>query len=71
MFNKCDVNGDGVLSKDEFFEIWRCIDDSIEESVLDAFFQMADEDGNGTVDFEEYMKVASKMEQELMANDDE
>ncbi|EMD48291.1 troponin family protein [Entamoeba histolytica HM-3:IMSS] len=57
LFKRCDVNGDGVLDKKEVFDILQSIDPNITIQDINETFDIYDTDKNGSLDFDEYMKM--------------
>ena len=57
-FNEIDVDGDGVVSLDEFTTAYQKIDADISKEHLTQMFEEADIDDNGTLSFDEFLKVS-------------
>jgi calcium-dependent protein kinase len=61
LFNLIDVNGDGVIIKEEFFKglkkYWNKDEDEIAEEV-EKIFKKIDADNNGYVEYEEFCRAA-------------
>lgn len=58
VFNGIDANGDGVISLEEFIAEYQKADDTISREHLGQLFKEADVDDNGTLSFEEFVKVS-------------
>jgi calmodulin len=56
-FNVFDIDNDGFISKDELRQVMRNIDTRITEEELEAMIEAIDEDGDGKVNYEEFMKA--------------
>ena len=69
MFKIGDVNGDGVLSGEEFADVLSKSGFRFEQSVIDKMVAAADVNGDGVIDFEEFvpamMKLGETMQEEL------
>merc|ERR1711957_811388 len=69
MFKIGDVNGDGVLSAEEFADVLSTSGFRFEQSVIDKMVAAADVNGDGVIDFEEFvpamMKLGETMQEEL------
>jgi hypothetical protein len=57
-FNRIDVDGDGVISLEEFITAYQKADNSISEEHLEQLFIEADIECNGTLSFEDFFKVS-------------
>lgn len=55
VFQLIDVDGSGKLSIDEFTQIIRCFNTSVTDSEIAALLRQADLDGDGEIDFEEFI----------------
>jgi len=56
-FRIYDKEGVGYITNDVFVEILRELDPKLTQENLDDIIQEIDEDGSGTVDFEEFMAM--------------
>ena len=54
-----DLDGDGLISKDELRAAAANIGEKISEEQLDAMFREADSDGSGQVDYEKFKKFVA------------
>eukprot|EP00270_Netrium_digitus_P011390 TRINITY_DN361_c0_g1_i3.p1 TRINITY_DN361_c0_g1~~TRINITY_DN361_c0_g1_i3.p1 ORF type:complete len:173 (+),score=40.69 TRINITY_DN361_c0_g1_i3:144-662(+) len=64
-FRRFDRNGDGSISASEIKDVLHCIGVQATEEEIASMIQAADVDGNGAVDFEEFLQLnasAFKME---------
>lgn len=57
-YNEIDVDGDGVISLEEFIAAYQKIDPDISREHLQQLFEEADTDDNGTLSFDEFTKIA-------------
>lgn len=57
VFDKFDANKDGKISKDEYTLALRTIGGKNAKSKVAKAFQLVDTDGDGFIDFEEFMEV--------------
>ena len=60
-----DDDHNGVLDLDEFKKMWKSLLKDISDDILEKFFKVADDDGNGTISYIEYMHMASIIDKEL------
>jgi len=58
VFNEIDVDGDGVVSLEEFVSAYQKIDSETSKEHLQQLFEEADIDNNGTLSFDEFLKVS-------------
>ncbi|KAK8728566.1 hypothetical protein OTU49_009020 [Cherax quadricarinatus] len=58
-FRIYDKGGDGYITTDVLREILRELDNRLTESDLDNIIEEVDEDGSGTLDFDEFMEMMS------------
>jgi calmodulin len=56
-FRLYDREGNGYITTDTLKEIFKELDNTIDEDDLDDMIDEIDEDGSGTVDFEEFFGV--------------
>ncbi|XP_071833354.1 uncharacterized protein [Apostichopus japonicus] len=59
-FETFDRDKDGVISVDELRRIFKMIGLDLPEKDIQEMFNDADEDGNGTLDFQEFMAMVTK-----------
>ena len=55
IFNLIDVDRSGHLSFEEFTQIVRCLNHTASDGEIEAMVRAADKDGNGEIDFEEFI----------------
>ena len=67
-FNKIDKNGDGIISKSEFK---RCLMEGKEdeEDAVDFFMKVYDLDGNGSIEFPEFLEMIAYFRYKKKPND--
>ncbi|XP_045123606.1 troponin C, isotype gamma-like isoform X2 [Portunus trituberculatus] len=58
-FRIYDKGGDGYITTDTLREILRELDNRLTEEDLDGIIEEVDEDGSGTLDFDEFMEMMS------------
>merc|ERR1712087_94423 len=57
-FNDIDVDGSGALDESELTEVFnRSGASDVQPSVVATLFNLADEDGNGTIEWEEFVRL--------------
>ena len=56
-FSEVDFNQDGYISKDELSQAIDNVGQIISEQELDRMYELVDKDGNGLLDFEEFMEL--------------
>ena len=59
-FRIYDKEGDGFITTNTLKEILRELDPKLAEAELDGILEEVDEDGSGTVDFDEFMDFMIK-----------
>lgn len=57
VFNKYDTNKDGKISQEEYKLALKALDSGISETEVAKAFQSIDSDGDGFVDFKEFMEM--------------
>lgn len=69
IFMDMDENGDGMLSKDEIMNGYeKHFGEIIEQEEVDKMFDAIDTDGNGTIDYSEFL-MATISEQQLLSKE--
>ncbi|XP_063690565.1 uncharacterized protein LOC134823147 [Bolinopsis microptera] len=58
-FNVFDIDNDGFISIDELRKVMKNIDTKITEEELEAMIEAIDEDGDGLVNYEEFIKATT------------
>ena len=58
-FTAIDANGDGVISKDELATLLKGLGEDVGDDVVTEMMNLADTDGDGKVNFDEFCKAAS------------
>jgi hypothetical protein len=58
VFNEIDIDGDGVVSLDEFIAAYQKIDSSTSKEHLQKLFEEADVENSGRLSFDEFLRVA-------------
>ncbi|HEY0943253.1 MAG TPA: EF-hand domain-containing protein [Steroidobacter sp.] len=54
-FDACDSNSDGWIVNAEFSELLRTLDQDLSEDECLLAFELTDQDGDGSISFEEFM----------------
>ena len=54
-----DANKDGVVTKDELKTLLASLGENVTEDVINEMISIADENGDGKVDFTEFVKAAT------------
>merc|ERR1711904_540387 len=54
-FQKFDLDGNGLISKDELFKVFKILDKSFIESDMDLMLNAADTNRDGKIDYEEFI----------------
>ena len=58
-FDVMDANKDGVVTKDELRTLLKGLGEEVTDEVVDEMINIADENGDGKVQFDEFCKAAS------------
>jgi len=58
-FDVMDANKDGVVTKDELKTLLKGLGEDVTDEVVDEMINIADENGDGKVQFDEFCKAAS------------
>ena len=58
-FAVMDTNGDGVVTKEELKNLLKGLGEDVSDEVVDEMIKMADENGDGKIQFEEFVKAAT------------
>ena len=59
-FAAMDTNGDGQVTKEELKALLSTLGESVDDAVIDAMIKIADVNGDGKVDFNEFVKAATE-----------
>ena len=59
-FQSMDANGDGFVSKDELKSMLSSLGEPVDDSVIDEMIAVADTNGDGKIDFNEFVAAASQ-----------
>ena len=59
VFAQLDVNNDGFITKDELKAMMEGLGNKVEESCIDAMIACADSNGDGKIDFNEFVSSAT------------
>ena len=58
-FSVMDSNGDGVVTKDELKTLLKGLGEDVTDDVVDEMIKIADENGDGKIQFDEFVKAAT------------
>ena len=64
-FKEWDLNGDGVLSRDEIIQGYKKTYGSVDENEIDNMIKSIDLDGNGVIDYNEFLTCSINKEKSL------
>jgi len=56
VFRSFDLNGDGTIDRNELDEVFKSMGHALTPDNIDRIMQMTDKDGNGTLNYEEFMQ---------------
>ena len=59
-FGAMDTNGDGQVTKEELKSLLSQLGESVDDAVIDEMIKIADVNGDGKVDFNEFVKAATE-----------
>ena len=58
-FDVMDENKDGVVTKDELKKLLQGLGEEVTDEIVDEMINIADENGDGKVQFDEFCKAAT------------
>ena len=58
-FEVMDTNKDGFVTKDELKNLLKGLGEDVTDEVVDEMIKIADENGDGKVEFNEFVKAAT------------
>ena len=58
-FDVMDANKDGVVTKDELKTLLKGLGEEVTDEIVDEMINIADENGDGKVQFDEFVKAAT------------
>ena len=58
-FEVMDANKDGVVTKDELKSLLKGLGEEVTDEVIDEMIKIADENGDGKIQFDEFCKAAT------------
>ena len=59
-FAAMDTHGDGQVTKEELKSLLSQLGESVDDAVIDEMIKIADVNGDGKVDFNEFVKAATE-----------
>ncbi len=59
-FAAMDTNGDGQVTKEELKSLLSQLGEAVDDAVIDEMIKIADVNGDGKVDFNEFVKAATE-----------
>jgi len=62
-FAALDTNNDGQVTKEELKSLLSQLGESVDDAVIDEMIKIADVNGDGKVDFNEFVKAATEWKQ--------
>ena len=62
-FAAMDTNGDGQVTKEELKALLSQLGEAVDDAVIDEMIKIADVNGDGKVDFNEFVKAATERKQ--------
>jgi pyruvate/2-oxoglutarate dehydrogenase complex dihydrolipoamide dehydrogenase (E3) component len=62
-FDQIDTSGDGSLDSDELSEVFSSMGSEVSPSLVANLVRLADDDGNGTIEWPEFLKIFQVIEQ--------
>ena len=60
-FEVMDANKDGVVTKEELTQLLKGLGEDVTDDVVDEMIKIADENGDGKIQFEEFCKAATSV----------
>ena len=58
-FEVMDTNKDGVVTRDELTTLLKNLGENVSDDVVDEMIKIADDNGDGKIQFDEFVKAAS------------
>ena len=58
-FQVMDSNGDGVVTKEELKNLLKGLGEDVTDDIVDEMIKIADENGDGKIQFEEFVTAAT------------
>ena len=59
-FGVMDTNGDGVVTKEELKSLLKGLGEDVNDGVVDEMIAIADDNKDGKIQFEEFVKAATQ-----------
>ena len=66
LFDEYDKDGNGVLDRVEFVNIWKKVDPTLDIGLITELFDATDLDKSGSIDFNEYLNIIANVKAQVV-----